>query len=97
MYSGTKKSYKNPIEFLHIESKINTYIRKKNDFSPEQAFLTLNLGNISESLTTEMTTWVVPSIDNLTLVANPSGVWTANDVTVVASYSKRNFQYDNCR
>ena len=51
-----------------------------------------NLGNISESLTTEMTTWVVPSIDNLTLVANPSGVWTANDVTVVASYSKRNFQ-----
>ena len=45
MYSGTKKSYKNPIEFLHIESKINTYIRKKNDFSPEQAFLTLNLGN----------------------------------------------------
>ena len=50
MYSGTKKSYKTPIEFLHIESKINSYIRKKNDFSPEQAFLTLNLGNISEDI-----------------------------------------------
>ena len=29
MYSGTRKSYKNPIDFLHMETKIDTYIRKK--------------------------------------------------------------------
>jgi len=50
MYSGTKKAYKNPLDFLHQEMKINTYIRKKNDFSPEQAFYTLNLANISEEI-----------------------------------------------
>ena len=50
-YSGTKRNYKNPIDFLHIESKINNYIRKKNDdFSPEQAFHALNLTNISEEI-----------------------------------------------
>ena len=50
MYSGTKKAYKNPLDFLHQEIKINNYIRKKNDFSPEQAFYTLNLANISEDI-----------------------------------------------
>ena len=50
LYSGTKKSYTSPIEFLHLEIKINNYIRKKNDFSPEQAFHTLNLTNISEDI-----------------------------------------------
>ena len=50
MYSGTKKAYKNPLDFLHQEMKINAYIRKKNDFSPEQAFYTLNLANISEEI-----------------------------------------------
>ena len=49
-YSGTRKAYENPIEFLHEEYKINNYIRKKNDFSPEQAFHTLNLTNISEEI-----------------------------------------------
>ena len=50
MYSGTKKAYKNPLDFLHQEIKINNFIRKKNDFSPEQAFYTLNLANISEDI-----------------------------------------------
>ena len=50
LYSGTKKSYNSPIEFLHLEIKINDYIRKKYDFSPEQAFHTLNLINISEDI-----------------------------------------------
>ena len=50
MYSGTKKAYKNPLDFLHQEMKINAYIRKKNDISPEQAFYTLNLANISEEI-----------------------------------------------
>ena len=50
LYSGTKKSYNSPIEFLHLEIKINDYIRKKYDFSPEQAFHTLNLTNISEDI-----------------------------------------------
>ena len=50
LYSGTKKAYRNPIEFLHEEYRINNYIRKKNDFSPEQAFHTLNLTNISEQI-----------------------------------------------
>ena len=49
-YSGTKKSYKNPIEFLHKENKINNFIQKKTDFSPEQAFHSLNLTNISEEI-----------------------------------------------
>ena len=47
-YSGTKKIYKSPIDFLHTEYKINNYIKKKEDFSPEEAFHTLNLTNISE-------------------------------------------------
>ena len=49
-YSGTRKSYKSPIDFLHKEYRINNYLRQKNDFSPEQAFHTLNLSNISEKI-----------------------------------------------
>ena len=49
-YSGIRKSYKSPIDFLHKEFKINNYLRQKNDFSPEQAFHTLNLSNISQEI-----------------------------------------------
>ena len=49
-YSGCRKSYKSPIDFLHREFKINNYLRPKNDFSPEEAFHTLNLSNISEEI-----------------------------------------------
>ena len=49
-YSGFRKLYKSPIDFLHNEIKINNYLRQKNDFSPEQAFHTLNLANISEEI-----------------------------------------------
>ena len=51
-----------------------------------------NMDNVSESLTTEITTWVVPDISNLTLTANPAEEWTNGDVTVTANYNQRTFQ-----
>lgn len=50
------------------------------------------LGNNSESELGEIKTWVVPSIDNLTLTADPSGEWTGGYVRVSANYSKTNFK-----
>ena len=51
-----------------------------------------HLGNQSVSELKEITTWLVPSIDNLTLTANPPTEWTKNDVIVSANYTKTNFK-----
>ena len=92
MYSGTRKSYKNPIDFLHMETKIDTYIRKKNDFSPEQAFISLNLANISE----EIYEYYIKIMNNMhsTFLTNlknnikTSGVFTSNSPTNLTEFGE---------
>ena len=45
-YAIIKKPYRDIIEFNRVETKISKFIRKKNDFSPEQCFQTLDLSNL---------------------------------------------------
>ena len=46
-----EKIYKNVMDFIHFESKINSFLHKKLDFSPEQCFSTLDLSiSLSEEL-----------------------------------------------
>ena len=75
-----------------METKIDTYIRKKNDFSPEQAFISLNLANISE----EIYEYYIKIMNNMhsTFLTNlknnikTSGVFTSNSPTNLTEFGE---------
>ena len=77
------KDWQDSNVFTGLDANTKYYIQTKAED---------NLENVSTSEVTEITTWNVPSIDNLRLTANPPSEWTNGDVIVTANYNQRNFK-----
>ena len=64
-FTYLKKTYKDILEFIQVETKIAKYIYKKNDFSPMNTFSTLDLQNSLAELLYEFYCRIINRMQNI--------------------------------